>query len=128
MDLVLTDPPYITSRKTGMNTQMDIVKKVETTGESVYKEDDWIKYLSTHPELSTHSNIEKIKQNYIRYGSIYGKKYAVKTDYGDWDKNFTLELLEKFVKEFYRILRKGGTCIIFFDVWKISYLSEMCRF
>ena len=21
-------------------------------------------------------------------------KYAVKTDYGDWDKNFTLELLE----------------------------------
>ena len=127
VDLVLTDPPYITSRKTGMNTQMDIVKKVETTGESVYKEDDWIKYLSTHPELSTHSNVEKIKQNYIRYGSIYGKKYAVKTDYGDWDKNFTLELLEKFVKEFYRILRKGGTCIIFFDVWKISYLSDIMK-
>ena len=43
VDLVLTDPPYITSRKTGMNAQMDIVKKVETTGENIYKEEDWIK-------------------------------------------------------------------------------------
>ena len=127
VDLVLTDPPYITSRKTGMNAQMDIVKKVETTGENIYKEEDWIKYLSTHQELSSNPNIEKIKKNYIRYGSIYGKKYAVKTDYGDWDKNFTLELLEKFVKEFYRILRKGGTCIIFFDVWKITYLSDIMK-
>ena len=36
VDLVLTDPPYITSRKTGMNAQMDIVKKVETTGEKSF--------------------------------------------------------------------------------------------
>ena len=33
--------------------------------------------------------------------------------------------MEQFVEQFYRTLRPGGTCIIFFDIWKISYLKEM---
>jgi len=49
----------------------------------------------------------------------------VKTNYGDWDKDFTLETLDQFTKQFYRVLRDGGTCIIFFDLWKISVLKEM---
>ena len=28
------------------------------------------------------------------------------------------------VEEFYRVLRPGGTCIIFYDLWKITYLQE----
>jgi site-specific DNA-methyltransferase (adenine-specific) len=66
-----------------------------------------------------------LKQNYIKYGSIYGKKYAVKTDYGSWDSEFTLEMLEECIKHFYRVLKNGGTCIIFFDIWKISQLKDM---
>ena len=60
------------------------------------------------------------KDKYIKYGTIYGKKYCVKTDYGDWDNDFTMEILEKFISEYYNKLKKGGTLIIFFDLWKIS--------
>jgi site-specific DNA-methyltransferase (adenine-specific) len=67
----------------------------------------------------------KYKLNYLKYGSIYGKKYAVTTDYGDWDSQFTLEELELFMAHFYRILRDGGTCIVFFDLWKITNLKDM---
>ena len=34
------------------------------------------------------------KENYMKYGTIYGKKYCVKTDYGEWDSEFTMEILE----------------------------------
>ena len=67
----------------------------------------------------------------MKYGTIYGKKYCVKTDYGDWDKDFTIEKLNEFVKQYYKKLRKGGTLIIFFDLWKITVLKEImekCKF
>ena len=67
----------------------------------------------------------KYRLNYLKYGSIYGKKYAVTTDYGDWDSQFTIEKLELFMAHFYRILRDGGTCIVFFDLWKITNLKDM---
>ena len=37
---------------------------------------------------------------------------------------FTLEQLELFVKHFYRVLKPGGTCIVFFDLWKITPLKQ----
>ena len=55
----------------------------------------------------------------------YGRMYAIKTDYGEWDRNFTLDELGKYVTEFYRVLKDGGTSIIFFDIWKITQLSDM---
>ena len=64
-------------------------------------------------------------ENFMKYGSIYGKKYCVKTDYGVWDSEFSIEILEKFICEFYKKLRNGGTIIIFFDLWKISILKEL---
>lgn len=33
----------------------------------------------------------------MEYGTIYGKKYSVQTDYGQWDKDFNLDTLEQFV-------------------------------
>ena len=122
IDLVLVDPPYITSRKTGMNKMYETAKKVDASGGLLMTktEEEWETY-----KLKKKITNDKKKNNYIKYGSIYGKKYAVKTDYGDWDKNFTMEILEKFIKEFYKKLRKGGTCIIFFDLWKITLLKEL---
>jgi len=35
-----------------------------------------------------------------------------------------MKKLEEFIQLFYKKLRKGGTCIIFFDLWKLSYLKE----
>ena len=61
----------------------------------------------------------------MKYGSIYGKKYCVKTDYRDWDNEFTIEILEEFISEYYKKLKKGGTLILFFDLWKISHLKDI---
>jgi site-specific DNA-methyltransferase (adenine-specific) len=36
-----------------------------------------------------------------------------------------MDTLEEFVKLYYTKLRDGGTCIIFFDLWKLSYLKEL---
>jgi site-specific DNA-methyltransferase (adenine-specific) len=83
IDLVLTDPPYIISKKSGM----DSLFNSDTTSEK------------------------------------YGNKYAIQTDYGVWDSEFTIEDLNIFIKEYYRVLKKGGTLIIFFDLWKIESLK-----
>lgn len=85
VNLVLTDPPYIISKDSGMNKQ----------------------YYSDTPQ-------EK-----------YGNKFAVRTDYGDWDADFTMNNLEYTIKEYYRVLKEGGTLIIFFDIWKIESLKNI---
>jgi len=125
VDLVLTDPPYIISSETGMNSHFNSVQaNAEEGGENVRTDEEWHavrdRYLghTTMPE-------EQMRSNYLKFGTIYGKKYCVKTDYGDWDKDFTMEELELSVKEYYRILKKGGTAIIFFDIWKITPLKAM---
>ena len=129
IDLILTDPPYIISRNTGMNKHYNDVKfnpnKLERTEEQWIK--FWKKYVKKNRIDEEEPNIleqkEKQKKNYLKFGTIYGKKYCVRTDYGDWDKNFTLDVLEEFIKMFYIKLKKGGTCIIFFDLWKITNLK-----
>jgi site-specific DNA-methyltransferase (adenine-specific) len=121
VDLVLTDPPYIISRESGMNTHYNNVKENEKNKvEFIKTEEDWEQY-KTENNIDSDDNKEKYK----KYGTIYGKKYCVKTDYGDWDSEFTMETLEKFIVEYYKKLRNGGTLILFFDLWKISYLKEL---
>jgi len=89
VDLVLTDPPYIISKKSGMQSYRD---KIENGGEVNEK---------------------------------YGKKYAMISEFGEWDSTFTIDDLEHSINEFYRILRPGGSCIIFFDLWKIETLKNL---
>lgn len=121
IDLILTDPPYIISRDTGMNTHYNTVKMMESKNiQYVKSEKEWEEYKN-----EKNINNDDKKENYMKYGTIYGKKYCVKTDYGDWDKNFTIETLEHFISEYYKKLRKGGTLIIFFDLWKITLLKEI---
>jgi site-specific DNA-methyltransferase (adenine-specific) len=139
VDLVLTDPPYITSRDTGMDKWVGHVETQDKEGSqnaktieewNSYKTpEQWIEFFenSKFKDNRAHwtSELEKHKNNFLKYGSIYGKKYAVTTDYGDWDSKFTLESLNEFVSEFYRVLRKGGTAIVFFDLWKITDLKNI---
>ena len=89
IDLVLTDPPYIISKESGMQRYKD---SLENGGEVDKK---------------------------------FGKKYAISTEFGEWDRSFTIDDLELSINEFYRILRPGGTCIIFFDLWKIETLTNL---
>jgi len=121
VNLILTDPPYIISKESGMDKHYNEVKYNEENNiEFVKTEEDWEEY-KTENDIDDDKNKEK----YMKYGSIYGKKYCVKTDYGNWDSKFTMEVLEEFICEFYKKLKKGGTIIIFFDLWKISQLKEL---
>ena len=136
VNLVLTDPPYITSRKTGMDEHSKKIKKAETDNQNVKTIEQWEKFKTKNEwekwmetknikQNQRTKKLETYKSNYLKYGSIYGKKYAVITDYGDWDKNFSMDILEKFILQYYRVLKKGGTCILFFDIWKIGELKEI---
>lgn len=121
VDLVLTDPPYIISRDSGMNQHYNLVKKNAAENiEFVKTEEEWETYKTEKGIVD-----DEKKENYMRYGTIYGKKYCVKTDYGDWDNEFTIEKLDKFIAEYYKKLRKGGTLIMFFDLWKIGELKQL---
>jgi len=121
IDLILTDPPYIISKDSGMNDHYNNVKNNEENNINTVKtEQDWDIY-----KRENNITDDENKDKYMKYGSIYGKKYCVKTDYGEWDSEFTMDILEKFISEYYKKLKKGGTLIIFFDLWKISYLKEL---
>ena len=74
-DLLLTDPPYTISRKTGF---------------------------------------QKVRQGV--------KRFAVSMNFGAWDKEkINLHTLSQAA---YNILRKGGTAIVWYDLWKISELAS----
>jgi site-specific DNA-methyltransferase (adenine-specific) len=135
VDLILTDPPYITSRDSGMEKWAHHVEKQDGEESAPSKStSEWqqqfkkIHWLERQGEKSLKKRLKVYKDsktNYLKYGSIYGKKYGVRTQYGEWDSDFTLEKLNSFIKHFYRVLRPGGTCIIFFDIWKITPLKAM---
>ncbi|OQX74963.1 MAG: DNA modification methylase [Campylobacteraceae bacterium 4484_4] len=78
IDLILIDPPYEISRKTGFQS---VVNGVE--------------------------------------------RFGVSMDFGNWDHE-KLDL-ETIIPSFYRVLKKGGTAIIFYDLWKITPLSEALK-
>jgi len=150
VDLILTDPPYITSRDSGMDKWVKHVAEQDKADARPLRSlaqwrglktlRGWIDFLSQDTSLycieeetekkiyqprAIKRKLKAYQRDYLKYGSIYGKKYAVKTNYGSWDEDFTVEQLGFFVEHFYRILKPGGTCIVFFDLWKITHLKEM---
>ena len=50
------------------------------------------------------------------------KKTPPKSDFGDWDKK-SIDFAALF-KEFYRVLKQGGSVVCFFDIWKIQELRS----
>ena len=75
VDLILTDPPYCISKKTGF--------KGVVNGE---------------------------------------KRFAVSMDFGEWDQ--TEIDLESMATGFYKSLRRGGTAIVWYDLWKVGKLKD----
>ena len=103
--LIVTDPPYIISKDSGMDKQYNLVQEV---GDG---------YTKTETEWESYKQKQGIqgddkKENYMRYGSIYGKKYAVKTQYGDWDSDFTMQELELIIEQYYKKLKKVQQLIL----------------
>jgi DNA modification methylase len=132
IDLILVDPPYIISKQSGMQVLTDKIKN-KTAGKTEEQWDTyqtkrnwdshWQKYDIQEPEEQA-KYMQRYKKNYLSTGHILGSKYATKTNFGSWDSNFTEEKLSEFIQEYYRVLRKGGTVIIFYDLWKITPLKK----
>ena len=137
IDLVLTDPPYVTSRDSGMEKWVAHVAacnqsttnfKTESEWRNLKTKKEWEEWLTRGkfaPGKESFDALRTAKENYLKYGSIYGEKYAVKTHYGEWDSAFTMAELRKTIKEYYRVLKPGGTCILFFDLWKITNVKQI---
>ena len=125
IDLVLTDPPYITSTETGMGNLHKQIEENKKKGiQYVKTEEEWDSVKDKYIGEKDMSE-ELMKQNFMKFGSIFGSKYSVQTEYGDWDTSFTMDKLDEFIGEYYKKLKKGGTIIIFFDIWKITPLKEL---
>lgn len=60
----------------------------------------------------------KMKQKRIRH--------TKKVNFGEWDHRaaFTRPYFKKVIQQFYRVLKKGGTCIVFYDFWKMAELKD----
>jgi len=84
VDMVLTDPPYLVSRKTGFKS----------------------------------------------IGNKGVERFRVSMDFGEWDNipnGEHIKLLTDVFTDCYRTLRKGGTIIVFYDIWKIETLSNILK-
>jgi site-specific DNA-methyltransferase (adenine-specific) len=69
--------------------------------------------------ISKNSNFKKISTKTSREMAT---KYNISIDFGEWDKQ---ELNWDFIfLEYYRILKKGGTLIIFYDIWKSNEIKN----
>lgn len=49
-------------------------------------------------------------------------RFRVSMDFGTWD--YTFSGLGIVIKECYRVLKRGGTLICFYDLWKVTVLKE----
>lgn len=116
VSLVLTDPPYIISKDSGMQRQLE---NIDTSGKT---EEEWKAYASRNKKKTF---TEQEKENFLKYGTILGKKYAYKSDFGEWDNTFTMETLDQIVGTYYKKLKKGGTLILWFDVYKLETLRKI---
>ena len=121
VSLALLDPPYLISKDTGMNNLADLIKYNEENNITEVKtEEEWVAY-----KTANNVTTDEKKDNFIKYGTIYGKAFKAVHQFGEWDHKFTIGILEEFIKTFYLKLKHGGTIIIWFDIWKISILKDL---
>lgn len=62
---------------------------------------------------------------FANLGSNSVKRFAVSMDFGDWD-HAPIDL-DALSESMYRVLRYGGTAIVWYDIWKLSHLSEALK-
>lgn len=89
----------------------DYIKKIENNS---------VDLILTDPPyfISRDSNFKKTSDN---TPDDMKKKYDISIDFGEWDKGeIDWDIL---LSEYYRILKPGGTLIIFYDSWKSNELK-----
>ncbi len=104
---------------------MDKIKnRIELTNESCF---DVLKRLENNSAdlFLIDPPYEVSRDTNFQSGEAKGKdtdRFRISMDFGEWDLNF--KGLDIVIKEAYRILKKGGTLICFYDIWKITTLKE----
>lgn len=51
-------------------------------------------------------------------------RLGVSMEFGEWDNPGNVDL-DAVIRELFRVIKKGGTAILFYDLWKITPLQEM---
>jgi len=87
--------------------------------------DDCFNYLSTLESNSidlilTDPPHDISKKSGFSSGKM-SKFTQISIDFGYWDTEIDLDTL---FKEYYRVLRKGGTLILFYDIWKSTMIKD----
>lgn len=87
-------------------------------------ENESIDLILTDPpyQISRQSNFSKVSETASDFIKTKYSKHSI--DFGDWDIELDLDTL---FSEYYRVLKRGGTLIIFFDVWKSNRLKELAE-
>lgn len=110
-------PPYILGRIDVMNNIT--LENLEALEFFATLEDNSIDLILTDPpyEISRPTGFLASK------GSRTIERFKMSYEFGEWDKQ-QMNLLP-FVQEMYRVLKPHGTCIIFYDLWKITTLAKI---
>jgi DNA modification methylase len=84
-------------------------------------ENNSIDLILTDPpySISRKSNFDKVSE--MASDKIKTKYTSHSIDFGYWDEDIDLDRL---FLEYFRVLKKGGTLIIFFDIWKSNLIKE----
>ena len=53
------------------------------------------------------------------------ERFKISYDFGEWDHNIPEDYMQSVYDQYYRVLKNGGTCIVFYDIWKITTLKDM---
>ncbi len=92
--------------------------------------DDWVKFMGALNSKCTDLILTDPPYNISRATAFANyrngnPRFAVNMDFGKWD-SVVIDIVA-FAKECYRVLRKSGTAIIFYDLWKIESLEKALR-
>ena len=96
----------------------------------ILKNENCFSFLKTIPSNSVELILidppyEVSRETNFASGEAQGKdtdRFRVSMDFGEWDQEF--KDLDIVIKECYRILKKSGTLICFYDLWKITILKD----
>jgi DNA modification methylase len=69
--------------------------------------------------ISRETNFSKGGGDEAKYGSL-------SMDFGEWDKGDGVDM-EVFFKDAYRLLKKGGTIIMFYDIFKMESIKRIAE-
>ena len=106
-----------------------VIPFVEPTETLDLKNMDCLEYLSTIEDKSIDLVLTDPPYEISRetgFSQMTGgvQRLGVSMEFGQWDNPGSVNLLE-VLKEFMRVLKNGGTAIVFYDVWKITNIRDM---